>query len=60
MYDLPGQSRAQFRDTLGQVLSLPDPPQHLSAYSLIIEPGTPFWERYHEDAFTAMKYPTGR
>ena len=50
MYDLPGQSRAQFRDTLGQVLSLPDPPQHLSAYSLIIEPGTPFWERYHEDA----------
>ncbi len=50
MYDLPGQSRAQFRDTLWQVLSLPDPPQHLSAYSLIIEPGTPFWERYHEDA----------
>ncbi len=50
MYDLPGQSREQFRDTLRQVLSLPDPPQHLSAYSLIIEPGTPFWERYHEDA----------
>ena len=25
-------------------------PEHLSAYSLIIEEGTPFWERYNEDA----------
>ena len=25
-------------------------PEHLSAYSLIIEEGTPFWELYHADA----------
>ena len=25
-------------------------PEHISAYSLIIEEGTPFWEQFHEDA----------
>lgn len=50
MYGLPGQDRASFRETLERVLSLDDPPQHISPYSLIVEEGTPFWERYHEDA----------
>lgn len=50
MYDLPGQTRADFRDTLDKVLGLEDPPQHISPYNLIVEEGTPFWERYHEDA----------
>ena len=50
MYALPGQTCAGWRETLEKVLSLPDPPEHISAYSLIIEEGTAFWERYHEDA----------
>ncbi len=50
MYDLPGQDRAMFRDTLEKVLALREPPQHISPYSLIIEEGTPFWEMFHEDA----------
>lgn len=49
MYDLPGQDRAMFRSTLEKLQKLPDPPQHISAYSLIIEQGTPFWDRFHED-----------
>lgn len=47
MYGLPGQSFASFAGTLSEVVSLR--PEHISAYSLIIEEGTPFWERYHED-----------
>ncbi len=47
MYGLPGQTAAIWEDTLGKVRELS--PEHLSAYSLIIEEGTAFWERYHED-----------
>ena len=38
MYALPGQSMAQWSDTLAQAVSLPV--KHISAYSLIVEPGT--------------------
>lgn len=48
MYGLPCQTLASFEDTLRKVTALS--PEHLSAYSLIIEEGTPFWDRYHEDA----------
>ncbi|EET60187.1 putative oxygen-independent coproporphyrinogen III oxidase [Marvinbryantia formatexigens DSM 14469] len=48
MSALPGQSPAAWRDTLEKVLALA--PEHISAYSLIIEEGTPFYERYREDA----------
>lgn len=47
MYGLPGQSLSSFAGTLSEVAALR--PEHVSAYSLIIEEGTPFWERYHED-----------
>ena len=47
MSGLPGQTRATWRYTLEKVLSLR--PEHISAYSLIIEENTPFYERYHED-----------
>ena len=47
MYGLPGQTVSCWEDTLEKVMALK--PEHLSAYSLIIEEGTPFWERYHED-----------
>jgi len=40
MYGLPGQTLADWRDTLDWAVSLR--PEHISAYSLIIEPGTPF------------------
>lgn len=46
MYGLPGQTPAQFRDSLDAALTLR--PEHISLYSLIIEEGTPFYERYHD------------
>lgn len=47
MSALPGQTIASYEKTLRQVLSLH--PEHISAYSLIIEEGTPFYEQYRED-----------
>lgn len=44
MSALPGQTAASYRRTLHQVLRLQ--PEHISAYSLIVEEGTPFYERY--------------
>ena len=44
MYGLPGQAPGMFRDTLAWVFALE--PKHISAYSLIIEEGTPFHLRY--------------
>lgn len=43
MSALPGQSVAGYERTLQRVLSLPDPPEHISAYSLIVEEGTAFY-----------------
>jgi oxygen-independent coproporphyrinogen-3 oxidase len=40
MYGLPGQTPAVWRDTLDRAVALNLP--HLSAYSLIVEPHTPF------------------
>lgn len=47
MSALPGQTIETYEKTLRQVLTLH--PEHISAYSLIIEKGTPFFERYAED-----------
>ena len=44
MSALPGQTVESYQETLEQVLSLN--PEHISAYSLIIEEGTPFYDRY--------------
>lgn len=46
MSALPGQTCESYEDTLQKVLALE--PEHISAYSLIIEEGTPFYERYGE------------
>lgn len=48
MSALPGQSVENYRKTLGTVLSLK--PQHISAYSLIVEEGTPFYEKYGQES----------
>ena len=42
MSGLPGQTLASYRNTLEKVLHLEPMPQHISAYSLIVEEGTPF------------------
>lgn len=42
MYALPGQSPEQWMDTLDRVIALG--PEHISAYSLIVEEGTPLWD----------------
>ncbi len=44
MSALPGQTVENYRKTLEKVCDLE--PEHISAYSLIIEEGTPFFERY--------------
>lgn len=44
MSALPGQTRKSWKDTLKRVTDLN--PEHISAYSLIIEDGTPFGEKY--------------
>ncbi len=46
IYGVPGQSRDDWQMTLGSALAYK--PEHISAYSLIIEPDTPFyWKRQH-------------
>lgn len=44
MSDIPGQSMESLRETLRRVIRLEPKPQHISAYSLIVEEGTPFYE----------------
>lgn len=47
MSALPGQTVDSWRNTLQRICTLH--PEHISAYSLIIEEGTPFYEKYVED-----------
>ena len=51
MSALPGQTTESWRRTLGKVLALR--PEHISAYSLIIEEGTPFYELYGDSKTAA-------
>ena len=46
MSALPGQSMESYGETLQKLLQLSPMPEHISAYSLIVEEGTPFakWE----------------
>ncbi len=46
MSALPGQDKASYRETLEKVLQLG--PEHISAYSLIVEEGTPFYEKFEK------------
>ena len=46
MSALPGQTVEDYRTSLEKVLSLTPMPEHISAYSLIVEEGTLFYERY--------------
>ena len=44
MSALPGQTKESYERTLKEVTALE--PEHISAYSLIVEEGTPFYDRY--------------
>ncbi len=44
MTAIPGQTEQMLAATIEQVTKLE--PEHVSAYSLIVEPGTPFYERF--------------
>lgn len=44
MTGIPRQSKGSLTQTLKAVLELEPPPTHISAYSLIVEEGTPFYE----------------
>ena len=48
MSAIPYQTRESYQKTLRRIAKLVPPPEHISAYSLIIEEGTPFYERYGE------------
>ena len=45
---IPGQTLRSWKRTLRTVANLK--PEHISAYSLIVEAGTPFYEQYRENA----------
>lgn len=47
MSALPGQTIESYCETLNKIIALD--PEHISAYSLILEEGTPFYEMYGED-----------
>ena len=44
MFGIPEQTEESFNNTLDEIFKLS--PEHVSAYSLIVEPGTPFFANY--------------
>lgn len=48
MSGLPNQTEEEWEETLRTIIDLS--PEHISAYSLIVEESTPFYELYEEDA----------
>lgn len=55
MSSIPGQTLESFKNTLKKVTMLK--PEHISAYSLIIEEGTPFWDRYGQGKAATVSFP---
>lgn len=58
MFALPGQSIADWQETLQKVVNLK--PSHISAYSLIVEEGTPFYEAYEKGKLLVADEETDR
>ena len=50
---LPSQSLTDWEETLEKIINLS--PEHISAYSLIIEEGTAFYDRYNPDGLEEYK-----
>jgi len=57
MFGIPKQKQDSWKDTLEKVLEIK--PDHISAYSLIVEEGTPFFEKYG-DMVGARALPSER
>lgn len=55
MSALPGQSVENWRESLEKAAALG--PEHISAYSLIVEAGTPFFDWYEEKSVTDEAHP---
>lgn len=53
MFSLPNQTLKDWTETLENVISLK--PDHISAYSLIVEEGTPFFDKFSSNEFS---YPS--
>ena len=60
MSGLPGQTTADCLESLEKVTSLMPPPEHISAYSLIIEEGTPFFREYEKGGLKLPNEDTER
>ena len=58
MFGIPGQTDAQWDETLSEVLELA--PEHISFYSLQLEPGTPFYEEYKNEKLELTDNETER
>ena len=58
MFSLPGQTMDDWQETLEKVIRLD--PEHISAYSLIIEEGTPFFDMYEKGQITETDEDTDR
>ena len=53
MSALPGQTMQSYLNTVEKIIALQ--PEHISAYSLIIEEGTPFYELYGEERYKSAE-----
>lgn len=60
MSGLPEQTLESYRQTLERVTHLVPLPEHISAYSLIIEEGTPFYEAFQADSLSLPEEETER
>ena len=58
MSALPGQSLLQYEESLEKIIDLGA--EHISAYSLIVEEGTPFYQLYEEDKLSLPEEETER
>lgn len=58
MSDIPKQSFESYKKTLERVVSLK--PEHISSYSLIVEPGTVFYKMYEEGKLDIADEDTDR
>lgn len=58
MFALPNQTISDWLETLEQVTTLQ--PEHISAYSLIIEEGTPFYDLYEKGVYQEIDEQTDR
>lgn len=60
MSALPGQTLKSYLDTLEKVLALEPQPEHISAYSLILEEGTVLWEQVRQGRLVLPDEDTDR